>query len=109
MQRASMRPRNRSKSARPPETVDKVVAVGRRKPFHWLPIPICRCRRNQRATAVGQNCKEIVDAVPPEIADYGQRLTFEGMALAPNRHGRRNVMAMGSLPPLPSTQSRMTD
>jgi len=43
-----------------------------------------------------------VDAAPPEIADYGQRLTFESMALAPDRHGRRNIMAMGSLRPLPS-------
>jgi hypothetical protein len=87
------------------ETVDKVIAVGRRKPFHWLPIPICPCRRNQRATAVGQNGKEIADAAPPEIADYGQRLTFEGMALAPDRHGSRNIMAMGSPRPLLSTRS----
>jgi len=45
-----------------------------------------------------------VDAAPPEIANYGQRLTFESMTLAPNRHGRRNIMAMGSLPRLPSTR-----
>jgi hypothetical protein len=82
------------------ETVDKVAAVGRRKPLHRLPIPIRPCRRNQRAAAVGQNCKEIVDAAPPEIADHGQRPTFESMALAPDRHGRRNIMAMGSLRPL---------
>jgi hypothetical protein len=39
--------------------------------------------------AVGQNDQEIVDASPPEIADYGHRPTFESMALAPDRHDRR--------------------
>jgi hypothetical protein len=76
------------------ETADKVAAVGRRKPLHWLAIPIRPCRRNQRAAAVGQNGEEIVDAAPPEIADHGQRPTFESMPLAPDRHGRRNIMAM---------------
>jgi hypothetical protein len=84
------------------ETADKVIAVDRWKPLHCLPIPIRPRRRNQRAAAVGQNGQEIVDAAPPEIADYGQRLALERMALAPDRHGRRNVMAMGSLRPLPS-------
>ena len=65
-------------------------------------MPICPFRRNERATAVGQNCKEIVDALPSEIADYGQRLTFESMALALDGYGRRNIMAMGSLRPLRS-------
>src|SRR5271166_3349730 len=87
------------------ETADKVIAVGRRKPLHCLPIPIRPRRRNQRAAAVGQNGQEIVDAAPPEIADYGQRLALESMALAPDRHGRQNIMAMGSLRPLPSTRS----
>jgi hypothetical protein len=98
----SAKPKQIGKTA---ETVDKVIVVGRRKPLHWLPIPIGPCRRNQRATAVGQYCKEIVDAPPPEIADYSQRPTFESMALAPDRYGRygrRNIMAMGSLRPLPS-------
>jgi hypothetical protein len=45
---------------------------------------------------------EIVDALPSEIADYGQRLTFESMALALDGYGRRNIMAMGSLRPLRS-------
>jgi len=85
------------------DTVDKAAAVGRWKPFHWLPPPIRPCRRNQRAAAVRQNGQEIVDAAPLEIADYGQRLALESMALAPDRHGRRNIMAMGSLRPLPST------
>ena len=86
------------------DTADKVITVGRWKTFHWLPPPIRPCRRNQRATAVGQNCKEIVDALPSEIADYGQRLTFESMAVAPDGYGRRNIMAMGSLWPLRSTR-----
>jgi hypothetical protein len=90
------------------DTADKVIAVGRRKPLHCLPIPIRPRRRNQRAAAVGQDGEEIVDAAaPPEIADYGQRLALERMALAPDRHSRRNVMAMGSLRPLPSTISIM--
>jgi len=84
------------------DTADKVIAVCRRKPLHCLPIPIRPRRRNQRAAAVGQNGQEVVHAAPPEIADYGQRLALERMALAPDRHGRRNVMAMGSLRPLPS-------
>jgi hypothetical protein len=90
------------------DTADKVIAVGRRKPLHCLPIPIRPRRRNQRAAAVGQDGEEIVDAAPPEIADHGQRPTFESMALPGNRHGRRNVMAMGSLRPLPSTASKRT-
>jgi hypothetical protein len=49
-----------------------------------------------------------VDALPSEIADYGQRLTFESMALALDGYGRRNIMAMGSLRPLRSTRSRTT-
>jgi hypothetical protein len=89
------------------ETADKVIAVGRRKPLHCLSIPIRPRRRNQRAAAVGQNSQEVVDAAPPEIADYGQPLALERMALAPDRHGRRNVMAMGSLRPLPLTTFRM--
>jgi len=86
------------------ETVDKVACVGRR---NWLPIPIRPCRRNQRAAAIGQNGEEIVDAAPPEIADHGQRPTFESMALAPDRHGRRNIITMGSLRPLLSTLFHM--
>jgi len=84
------------------DTVDKVAAIGRWKPFHWLPPAIRPCRRNQRAAAVRQNDQEVVDASPPEIADYGQRPTFESMALAPDRHSRRNIVAMGSLQLLPS-------
>jgi len=87
------------------ETADKVIAVGRRKTFHWLPTPIRPRCRNQRATAVRQNGKKIVDAATPEIDDCGQRLTVESMALAPDRHSRRNIIAMGSLRPLPSTRS----
>ena len=81
------------------DTSDKVIGVGWRKPLDCLPIPIRPRRRNQRAAAVGQNGQEVVNAAPPEIADYGQRLALERMALAPDRHGRRNVMAMGSLRP----------
>ncbi|MFY9642154.1 MAG: hypothetical protein WAK07_14825 [Rhodomicrobium sp.] len=88
------------------DTSDKVIGVGWRKPLDCLPIPIRPRRRNQRAAAVGQNGQEVVNAAPPEIADYGQRLALERMALAPDRHGRRNVMAMGSLRPLPLTASR---
>jgi len=82
------------------DTADKVIAVGGRKLLHCLPIPVRPRRRNQRAAAVGQDGEEIVDAAPPEIADYGQRPALERMALAPDRHGRRNIMAMGSLRPL---------
>ena len=55
-----------------------------------------------------------MDALPSEIADYGQRLTFESMALAPDGYGRRNIMAMGSLRllrsgafPIPTCSSRL--
>ena len=45
-----------------------------------------------------------MDAAPPEIADYGQRLTFERVALVRDRYRSRDITMMGSLWPLPSTR-----
>src|SRR4029453_681866 len=88
----------------PAEIVDSVIGTDRRRASKRLNLPIGPARRNQRPTAVWQNCEEIVDAAPPNGADHGQRLTFECVTLA--RCGPRSwdIIAMGSVWPLPSTQ-----
>ena len=64
--------------------------------------PIGPLRWNERPAAVGQDHENEEDAAPPDAADRGQRLAFEGMALAGDRYRIRNITAMGSLWPLPS-------
>jgi hypothetical protein len=49
-----------------------------------------------------------VDAAPPNGADHGQHATFESVSRARDRNGSRNIMAMGSVWPLPSTGSSTT-
>ncbi|WP_456724936.1 MULTISPECIES: hypothetical protein [unclassified Bradyrhizobium] len=89
----------------PADIVDNVIGIDRRRASKRLNLPIGSARRNQRPTAIRQNCEEIVDAAPPNGVDHGQRLTFKGVTRAGDRHRSRNIMAMGSLWPLPSTPS----
>jgi len=81
-------------------------AVNRRRTVAdviFLPVgPLCG---NERAAAVGQAHKQKQNAAPPNAADHRQGHAFEGMALANDRHRIRNITAMGSLEPLPSTTS----
>jgi hypothetical protein len=92
----------------PAEIVDNVIGIDRRRASKRLNLPIGPARRNQRPTAIRQNYEEIVDAAPPNRVDHGQRLTFKGVTRARDRHRSRNIMAMGSLWPLPSTGSTTT-
>jgi hypothetical protein len=92
----------------PPKIMGIVIAIDRRRSSDWIHVPIGPASRNQRSTAVRQNCEKIIDAAPPDGADHGQRVAFEGMTLARDRHRIRNIMAMGSPWPLLSTGSTMT-
>jgi len=86
----------------PAEIVASVIGIDWRRSSRRLNLPIGPARRDQRPAAVRQNCEEIGDAAPLDGADHGQRSTFESMTLARDRHGCRNIMAMGSLWPLRS-------
>jgi hypothetical protein len=68
-------------------------------------VPVGPRGRNERAAAVGQTGKQEEYAAAPDAADHGKRAALEGMALAGNRYRIRDITAMGSLPPLPSTPS----
>src|SRR5258708_37292838 len=86
----------------PAKIMGVVIGNGRRRSSDWLHVPIGPACRDQRSATVRQNREKIVDAAPPDGADHGQRLTFEGMTLARDRHRIRSILAMGSLWPLPS-------
>ncbi len=92
-----------------PESAQIVVAIAaivRRRPVGLLRAPIGPLGRNERPAAVRQNHENQEDATPPDAVDRHQRLAFEGVALAGDRHRTRNITTMGSLWPLPSTPSR---
>ncbi len=89
-----------------PESAQIVVAIAdivRRRSVGLLRAPIGPLGWNERPAAVWQNHENQEDAAPPDAADRGERLTFEGVTLAGDRHRIRNITAMGSLWPLPST------
>src|SRR5206468_10799136 len=86
----------------PAEIVASRIVIDCLRAFKRLHLPIGPVRRNQRPTAIRQNCEEIVDAAPPNGADHGQRPTFKCVTLACDRHRSRHIMAMGSVWPLPS-------
>jgi hypothetical protein len=88
--------------------VGVAIGIDRWRSPDWLHVPIGPAGRDQRSATVRQNCEKIVDAAPPDGADHGQRLSFESMTLARDRHRIRNIMVMGSLWPLPSTGSTTT-
>ena len=83
-----------------------IADIVRRSAVGPLGAPISPLSWNERAAAVWQNHENEEDAAPPDAADRGQRLAFEGVAIADDRYGIRNITTMGSLWPLPSTASR---
>lgn len=90
-----------------PESAQIVVAIAdivRRRSVGPLGAPIGPLSWNERPAAVGQDYENEEDAAPPDAADRGQRLAFEGVALAGDRYRVRNITTMGSLWPLPSTR-----
>jgi hypothetical protein len=93
-----------------PESAQIVVAIAaivRRCSPRRLRAPIGPLGRNERPAAVWQNHENEEDAAPPDAADRSQRLAFESVALAGDRHRIRNITMMGSLWPLPSGAFRM--
>jgi hypothetical protein len=90
------------------EIVGTITGIVRRSSPGLLCAPIGPVGRNERPTAVRQDHENKEDATPPDAADHGQRLAFEGVALAGDGHRIRNITVMGSLWPLPSIRSRTT-
>src|SRR5207245_6241919 len=90
--------------AKPAEIVGTTSIVRRRSPC-LLGVPIGPVGRNQRAATVWQDHENEEDAAPPDAADHGQRLAFEGVALAGDGQRIWNITVMGSLWPLPSIRS----
>lgn len=93
-----------------PESAEIVVAIAdifRRRSLGLLRAPVGPLSWNERPAAVWQSHENQEDAAPPDAADRGQRLAFEGVALAGDSYRIRNITAMGSLWPLPSTMSDM--
>jgi len=87
------------------QIVVAIAAIARRRSVGPLGAPIGPLGWNERPTAVWQSNENEQDAAPPDAADRGQRLAFEGVAFAGDRHRIRNITTMGSLWPLPSTRS----
>src|SRR5207247_11290433 len=67
--------------AEPAEIVGTTSIVRRRSPC-LLGVPIGPVGRNQRAATVWQDHENEEDDAPPDAADNGQRLDFEGVELA---------------------------
>src|SRR5271163_3118837 len=91
-----------------PESAQIVVAIAdivRRCSSRRFRAPIGPLSWNERPAAIGQDHENEENAVPPDAADRGQRLAFEGVALAGDRYRIRNITMMGSLWPLPSAAS----
>ena len=86
------------------EIVGTITGIVRRSSPGLLCAPIGPVGRNERPTAVRQDHENKEDATPPDAADHGQRLAFEGVALAGDGQRIWNITVMGSLWPLPSTQ-----
>jgi hypothetical protein len=92
------------------ESAESVVAIAdivRRRAVGLLGAPISPLSWNERPAAVGQDYENKDDAVPSDAADHGQRLAFEGVALAGDSYRIRNITVMGSLWPLPSGAFRI--
>jgi len=91
--------------AEPAQIVVAIAAIIRRRSVGLLRAPIGPLGWNERPAAVWQNHENQEDAAPPDAADRSQRLAFESVALAGDRHRIRNITTMGSLWPLPSIPS----
>jgi len=92
--------------AEPAEIVGTIAGIVCRRSPRLLGLPIGPVGRDQRAATVWQDHENQEGAAPPDAADYGQRLAFEGVALASDGHRIWNITVMGSLWPLPSTRFR---
>ena len=90
--------------AEPAEIVGTTTSIVRRRSPCLLGVPIGPVGRNQRAATVWQDHENEEDAAPPDAADHGQRLAFEGVALAGDGQRIWNITVMGS--PIPSYCSR---
>ena len=92
-----------------PDAAQIVIALAAalvcRRAVGLLGDPVGPLGRNERPAAIRQDHQNEKDAAPPDAADRRQRLAFEGMPLAGDRHRNRNITTMGSLWPLPSTRS----
>ena len=106
--RASMTLRSRSKSPRLPRVRGRCRRhrSDRRSAGMLSPQSVHSAGMSERLPS-GKTDKQEEDAAAPDAADHGERPALEGMALAGDRHRIRNITAMGSLPPLPSTASIM--
>jgi hypothetical protein len=87
------------------EIVATITGIVRRRSLGLLYAPVGPVGWNERSAAVRQDHKNVEDAAPPHATDHGERLAFEGVALADDGHRVRNITVMGSLWPLPSTRS----
>jgi hypothetical protein len=87
------------------EIVATITGIVRRRSLGLLYAPVGPVGWNERSAAVRQDHKNEEDAAPPDATDHGERLAFEGVALADDDHRVRNITVMGSLWPLPSTAS----
>jgi len=86
------------------QLVGAIADIFRRRSVGLLGAPIGPLSWNERPAAVRQDHENEKDAAPPDAADRGQRLAFESVTLAGDRYRIRNITAMGSLWPLPSTR-----
>jgi len=87
--------------AEPAEVVDTTS----HRPLAFA-LPARRSNRSSRpesaSATVRQDHENEEDAAPPDAADRGKRLAFEGVALAGDGQRIWNITVMGSLWPLPS-------
>ena len=74
-----------------------IAAIVRWRAVGLLGAPIGPLGRNERPAAIRQDRQNEKDAAPPDAGDRGQRLAFEGVALAGDRHRIRDITTMGSL------------
>ena len=66
--------------------------------------PVGPSRWNERPAAIGQDDEHKPHAAPLDAVDNAERLPFERVAPADNRHLIQNIAEMGSLSCLPSTR-----
>jgi hypothetical protein len=71
----------------------------------WVCAPIGPGSRNERPAAVRQDHENEEHVASSNAVDRDQRPAFEGMAMPGDRHLVRDIMAMGSLSPVPSMRS----
>jgi hypothetical protein len=83
------------------EIVAAITGTVSRRSLGLLYAPVGPVGRNERSAAVWQDNKNEENTAPSDTIDHGERLAFEGVALADDGHRVRNITVMGSLWPLP--------